>query len=109
MVSRISLEENKRMLMILKFHYSNGVPKKNAHYGQGSGEILLDDLACDGDESNLEECSHPGMGNQNCYHSQDAGVKCCKYANSASSYSKPNLKCLHFSQNTFQLNFICHT
>ena len=72
------------MLMVLRFYYSYGVPKNKAHYGQGSLKFLLDGLACDGDESNLGECTHAGWGNENCSHSEVAGVKCCKYAKSAS-------------------------
>ena len=71
---------NKRMLMVIIIYCSKGVPQTGAYYGQGSGSILLDNLACEGDESNLEECGHAGWGNEDCDHSKDAGVKCCKYA-----------------------------
>ena len=74
-----------------------------AHYGEGSGSILLDNLACEGDESSLEECEH--MGWHDCSHSEDAGVKCCKYANSASTYSNFWLKRSYFSQNTLNKIF----
>ena len=90
------------MLIVIISYYRAGAPKTRAHYGQGSGPILLDGLECEGDESNLEECAHRGWGVlESCYHSEDAGVKCCKYAKSASSYSKPNLTGLHISQSTF--------
>ena len=42
----------------------------------GTGQIVLDDLQCTGNESRLIDCPHNGLGNHNCDHSQDAGVRC---------------------------------
>ena len=47
-----------------------------AHFGQGTGEILLDNLGCTGTENSLFDCQKNGFGNQNCQHSQDAGISC---------------------------------
>ena len=85
------------MSLVSIFCYSDGVPKNRAHYGSGSGSILLDNLACEGTEYNLEECDHAGWGNHDCSHSEDAGVECCKYAKSLSSYLKSSLAGLYFS------------
>uniref|UniRef100_A0A665TF14 SRCR domain-containing protein n=1 Tax=Echeneis naucrates TaxID=173247 RepID=A0A665TF14_ECHNA len=49
---------------------------QSAHFGQGSGNIWLDDLTCSGHESSLTECGHGGVGVQNCNHGEDAGVIC---------------------------------
>nr|XP_054755403.1 neurotrypsin-like [Lytechinus pictus] len=54
----------------------SGTARTNAYFGEGSGDILLDDVICDGDESSLLECSNPGIGVHNCGHSEDAGVTC---------------------------------
>ena len=48
----------------------------NAFYGQGSGQIWLDNLNCTGKEGTIGNCSHTGWGTENCSHSEDAGVKC---------------------------------
>ena len=42
----------------------------------GTGLILLDNLMCTGSESRLVDCRHSGLGNHNCDHSDDAGVRC---------------------------------
>ena len=46
----------------------------SATYGQGVGLIHIDDVQCDGDESDLFACSY--TTNHNCIHAEDAGVQC---------------------------------
>lgn len=47
-----------------------------AVYGQGSGPIWLDNVNCNGSETRIEECSHPGWGNHDCSHSEDLSIIC---------------------------------
>ena len=47
-----------------------------AAFGEGSGSIILDEVACDGHEETIAECSHSGLEINDCGHSEDAGVVC---------------------------------
>nr|XP_031543173.1 scavenger receptor cysteine-rich domain-containing group B protein [Vicugna pacos] len=47
-----------------------------AHFGPGSGPILLDNVKCRGDENALLLCSHIRWDAHNCDHSEDASVLC---------------------------------
>ena len=47
-----------------------------AHFGEGTGEIFLDNLGCTGTEDSLFDCQNNGFGSHNCRHSEDAGVFC---------------------------------
>uniref|UniRef100_A0A3Q2X293 Soluble scavenger receptor cysteine-rich domain-containing protein SSC5D n=1 Tax=Haplochromis burtoni TaxID=8153 RepID=A0A3Q2X293_HAPBU len=49
---------------------------ESAHFGRGTGPIWLDNVACSGQESALSHCSHPGFGQNNCEHNEDASVIC---------------------------------
>ncbi|XP_076738295.1 scavenger receptor cysteine-rich domain-containing group B protein-like [Maylandia zebra] len=49
---------------------------QNAFFGEGTGEIWLDDVICSGSEDFLTDCPNSGFGNHNCDHSEDASVIC---------------------------------
>uniref|UniRef100_A0A8C5ALN0 SRCR domain-containing protein n=1 Tax=Gadus morhua TaxID=8049 RepID=A0A8C5ALN0_GADMO len=47
-----------------------------ATFGPGQGPIGLDNVNCNGHESELTQCGHRGLLTHNCGHQQDAGVVC---------------------------------
>ena len=51
-----------------------------AHFGEGTGRIWLDDLICSGNEERLVDCpqsyKQSFVGVHNCTHEEDAGVTC---------------------------------
>ena len=65
-------------------------------FGQGSGNIWLDNLGCSGSEDCLGNCSHNGWGVHNCAHFEDAGVRCA-----GTYYYYYNILALKVQINTF--------
>ena len=61
-----------RMLRFVDASTAPGLAK----FGEGSDEILLSHVGCNGTEDNLADCVHLGFGVHNCQHNEDAGVTC---------------------------------
>ncbi|XP_042247333.1 scavenger receptor cysteine-rich type 1 protein M130-like [Thunnus maccoyii] len=53
--------------------------KKSAFFGEGKENIWLDDVECTGRESSIFDCQHRPLGDNNCGHSEDAGVVCSEH------------------------------
>lgn len=47
-------------------------------FGFGSGEIWLDDVRCNGTETDIDECGHSHWGSHNCNHTEDVSISCGK-------------------------------
>ena len=47
-----------------------------AHFGQGEGPIILDNVHCTGNEAYISDCQNNGLFIHNCEHYEDAGVRC---------------------------------
>ena len=64
------------LLLLTQFLSVGSVALGGAYFGSGSGGIFLDNVMCRGTESSLLECSTNAIGQHNCDHSEDAGVRC---------------------------------
>ncbi|XP_058459171.1 uncharacterized protein LOC131435375 [Malaya genurostris] len=53
-------------------------------YKPGTGQIWLDQVVCNGNESSIDDCIHWHWGEHNCGHPEDVGVKC-----GTPQYSRP--------------------
>uniref|UniRef100_A0A667X2E3 Soluble scavenger receptor cysteine-rich domain-containing protein SSC5D n=1 Tax=Myripristis murdjan TaxID=586833 RepID=A0A667X2E3_9TELE len=50
--------------------------KYRGHFGHGEDQVWMDDVECTGKEKSLTQCPHRGFGENDCDHSEDAGVIC---------------------------------
>lgn len=62
-----------------------------AYFAQGSGQIWLDNVNCNGSEKYLASCWHNAFGTNDCDHREDAGVIC-------SGTKIYNFYCLNYSR-----------
>ena len=60
----------------LLLYCAESVPVLSSVYGNGSSPILLDNVLCTGQESNILECMHNGLKISNCGQDEIAGVHC---------------------------------
>lgn len=49
-----------------------------AHFGEGTGPIWLDEVICSPGITNLSQCLHNGYNVTDCTHREDASVSCAK-------------------------------
>ena len=67
-----------------------------AAFGQGTGQIWLDDVQCVGDEIAISDCYHRGWNVHNCGHHSDVGVVC-----------RPKGKAIHVQSEFVKSDVIC--
>uniref|UniRef100_A0A8W8IIT1 Deleted in malignant brain tumors 1 protein n=1 Tax=Magallana gigas TaxID=29159 RepID=A0A8W8IIT1_MAGGI len=72
-------------LLLMSFYH-------NAKFGPGNWTIWLDDLICQGYESDISQCASGGWGIHNCGHSEDAGVQCNSMLMSTPSYGTTKVR-----------------
>ncbi|XP_062601529.1 deleted in malignant brain tumors 1 protein-like isoform X4 [Saccostrea cucullata] len=61
---------------MLGFQKDFSSAKSSAFYGEGQGQIWIDEVSCVGDETDIFECKSETLGEHDCSHSEDAGVLC---------------------------------
>ena len=71
-----SFDDNDALVICKMLGYERGTAKIEAHYGQGAGNIFMDDMECNGNERSIFECHYSGWGTHNCEHNEDAAVEC---------------------------------
>ena len=76
----------------------------NAAFGEGTGQIWLDDVQCVGNERSISHCSHSRWGAHNCRHYQDAGVV-CRPAGNLAIHTHNKLEANRFSFFVFFTHF----
>ena len=69
-------DDNDATVICKQLGYSRGSARGSAYFGEGSGLILLDNVNCNGRESNIFDCNHRNFGEHDCEHTEDAGVVC---------------------------------
>ena len=58
-------------------HTGSSRVASEAYYGRADGlPIWLDELACEGNETRLIDCSHSMLGDHDCDHSEDVAIAC---------------------------------
>ena len=68
---------NDAMVVCRQLGYLGALQALQGRYvPDGRGKIWLDKVACTGHEKNLSSCSHGRWEDHDCFHGEDAGVKC---------------------------------
>jgi len=48
----------------------------DGRFGEGAGEILLDEVRCLDNETSLADCQYAEVGDHDCAHFEDVAVMC---------------------------------
>lgn len=72
------LISNDKNIILLLIFSAIAVPIPSAYFGPGAGPILIDEMNCNGSETNLGLCDRKPWGVNNCAHDEDAGLMCLR-------------------------------
>ena len=63
------------LCLYISLLFTDATAFSSAYYGQGTGAIVLDNVACTGLEEKLVDCPYDSH-TADCYHYEDASVHC---------------------------------
>jgi len=78
----------------------------NNQYDSGTGQIWLDDVECQGNETSLASCQHRGWAKHNCAHREDVSIACPASPGTAIGLGKPQTTTkawFHSTQRTLRM------
>ena len=67
-----------------------------AYYGEGYGNITIDDLNCSGYETSIVNCASSPWLTHNCGHNEDVGVDCYRMLLGLHKLVNINIKVLFY-------------
>ena len=76
MCMHMQMTDRRNCIVILWLYIIGSEALIRAAFGEGTGQIWLDNVLCTGSELRLIDCSANPLGSHNCRHSEDAGVRC---------------------------------
>ena len=68
------------MVVCRQLGYAGGMTQGFGQSGRPPTQIWLDDVQCQGNESDITECDHRPWGLNDCKHVEDAMVTCYNYS-----------------------------
>ena len=65
----------------------------NEKYGGGTGPIWLDNVNCNGSETDIGNCSHRGWGTHDCGHIEDVSIRCIVVTPTTTTTGEVSVRC----------------
>ena len=73
---QVRIDSGQDSLQQYSFVFVGATARCCAGFGQGTGQIVLDQVNCAGTETSLFNCPANPIGTHDCTHSEDVGITC---------------------------------